>query len=119
MQDESIEQQVAAPSGPIRGQAPGLAGVKGRMLVTVAGAPLGVLQVDDGQVEFVPGGGTAEATVAFEDRADVVRLLQGELNPVVAALQGRMSAGGDVALATRVILGLRPGFSGQGLTKEG
>jgi hypothetical protein len=121
MQDASMEQQLAAPTGPIRGQAQGLVGVKGRLLVTVGGTPLGVLYVDGSEVEFAPGDGKAEAAVSFKDRADLVHMLRGELNPVVALLQERMSAEGDAALAAKIILGLRAGssFRGERLTQEG
>jgi hypothetical protein len=121
MENASVEQQLAAPSGPIRGQATGLAGVKGRLLVTVGDQPLGVLQIDDGALELAPGPGPADASVAFNDRADVVHLLKGELNPVVAVLQDRLRVGGNAALATQVILGMRAGssFKGERLAQEG
>jgi hypothetical protein len=115
MAETSMEQQIAAPSGPIRGHAEGLAGVKGRLSVNVAGAPLGVLHVDEGELEFVPGETAgADVTVFFDDRDDVVRLLRGELNPVVALLQNRMRVEGNPVVATRIILGLRAGSSFRG-----
>jgi hypothetical protein len=119
MEEPSVEQQIAR-SGPLSGHAQGLAGVKGRLLVRVGGTPLGVLHVDGSEVQFAPGDGKAEAAVAFKERVDLVHMLRGELNPVVALLQDRLSVGGDAALAARIILGLRAGssFKGERLAQE-
>jgi putative sterol carrier protein len=121
MEGASVEQQILVPTGPIQGQAPGLVGVKGKLRVVVGDATLGVLAIDGSAVVFTPGDGAAETAVVFDDRQDIVRLLCGELNPVVALLQDRMRVEGDPLFAAQVILGLRAGssFKGERLVQEG
>lgn len=119
-----METMGAAPKGtPVRGPAPGLAGITAHLGVTVGGAPAGMLRVEDGQVEFVPDAdvSNAPAVASFAGQEVVQRMLQGRLNPVVAALQGALELSGDRELAVRVILGLQAGspFTGQHLKREG
>jgi hypothetical protein len=112
-----------APSYGIRetrGHAPGLEGITGRLRIELGGKLFGVLAVNDGEVDFVLGDGEAGTVVYVRSRADLVDFLQGELNPVVALLQGRLSVEGDQELASRIILGLQEGspFHGELAEKE-
>jgi hypothetical protein len=119
MEGTSQEAAAPVPEEPIRGHAPGLVGVSGRVLVRAGGEALGVLAVDDGDVEFIPGEGEADATLLVGDREDLALILRGQLNPLVAALQDRLEAEGDLALAVEVILGLEAGspFTGARLPR--
>jgi hypothetical protein len=121
MEGTSVETAAPAREEPIRGHAPGLVGISGRVLVRTGGQALGVLKVDDGDVEFTPGEGPAEATLTVADRQDLALILRGQLNPLVAALQDRLEADGDLVLAVEVILGLEAGspFAGARLPREG
>ena len=87
----------------------GLQGVHGALLVLIQGDLVGALQVNDGRAEFVPGATEGAAVAEFDDPDDIGRLMRGELNPVVASLQRRLSLRGDLSLGARIILGLRTG----------
>jgi hypothetical protein len=79
------------------------------MLVRVQGTPIGALEVHDGSAEFLPGAEAGDVTADFSNGEDIRRMLRGELNPVVAALQRRVLLSGDSTLAARIILGIRSG----------
>jgi hypothetical protein len=102
------------------GHAPGLEGITGRLRIEVAGKLLGVLAVNDGDVDFVLGDGEAGTVAYVRTREDLLYFLRGELNPVVAVLQGRLSIEGDQELASRIILGLQAGspFHGELVNEE-
>jgi hypothetical protein len=89
--------------------APALAGISGRMRLMVGGKSLGVLVVDDGHLSLTDDEAAADVTVSCATRADLIKLLRGEINPVVAALRGIVRQKGDRALGVKVILGLRAG----------
>ena len=91
------------------GHAPGHEGITGRLRIEVGGKLFGVLAVNDGDVDFVLGDGEAGTVAYVRTREDLVHFLRGELNPVVAVLQGRISVEGDQELASRIILGLQSG----------
>jgi hypothetical protein len=88
---------------------PWLVGLSGRLRLDVAGQPAQVLQIHDGTVSVRPAAGAEQAdAVATVDNEDTLAAFnRGELNPVVAALQGRLSIAGDRAFAIKVILGLQ------------
>jgi predicted lipid carrier protein YhbT len=85
----------------------GLLGVTGRVRVDIGDRLLGVLEVEDGNVILRPGARDADAVVIVTDPNDFKGLVSGHLNPVVAALQGRLTVEGDTEMAIRVILGLQ------------
>ena len=74
----------------------------------IGDTPVGVLKVERGTVEILPDGDAA-AVVRAIDQASLMQLLGGKLHPVVARLQQRAIAEGDVGLALRILLGLRAG----------
>lgn len=89
-----------------KGRAPGLTGITGRMLLSIADRPVGVLHVEDGVAAIVEGS-EAECAVAFDNEPILVGLLSGRLHPIVARLRGQAQATGDMALALRIMLGLQ------------
>jgi putative sterol carrier protein len=84
-----------------------LSGVTGRLRIDIGDRILGVLEVEDGDVILRPGARDADAVVTVVDADDFKTLVSGQLNPVVAALQGRLTVEGDTELAIRVVLGLQ------------
>jgi hypothetical protein len=97
-----------------RGPAAGVADLRARIRLAAAGSTVGVLKVEDGGVEIVPDS-DAVATVTADTLETLVGLLGGEVQPVVARLQGRVLPEGDVGLVIRVFFGLRAGSPWSGL----
>jgi len=90
---------------------PSLAGVSARMRVDVEGDSLGTIVVERGRVWLDRAREEADVVEAdvvavVHDEADFRRMLGGDLNPVVAVIQGRIVFRGNPALATRIILAL-------------
>jgi hypothetical protein len=87
--------ETSASSGPVdpgkwasvRGHAPGLSGLCGRILLRVGGATAGVLQTPE----------------------TLLRMLAGEHAPMVSMLQGRVRSEGDHPFVLRVLFGLQSG----------
>jgi putative sterol carrier protein len=94
---------------PLGGTAPGLKGLHGRLRIDVGGKTIGVLTVDDGHVELINDQGPADAVATCATAEDLKHLVRGEVNPVVAGLQGRVQLQGDMQFAIKVVLGLRAG----------
>jgi len=85
----------------------GLEGVSGKLQIDVQGSPSRVFEVRDGTAAEI--GQTREpidATVSCDNEADCLALLSGDLNPIVAALQGRVRTGRNSTFAAKVLLGL-------------
>jgi SCP-2 sterol transfer family len=90
--------------------APWLAGMSGRLRLDVAGQPVRVLDIHEGVVtpSAASGAEPCNAVISCASEELVVAFNRGELNPVVAMLQGRMTIEGDRAFALQAILGLQP-----------
>jgi len=73
----------------------------------VNGRPVAIITVDDGAVTLTGGGGDAQAVLVCDSEEDAMAILRGELNPVVAALQGRLTVEGDITLAMKTLSGMR------------
>jgi hypothetical protein len=102
----------------VRGEAPGLKGISGKLRLKVAEAAAGVLQIEpSGVVEIVKEGDTT-AVVAVDAQDTLTALLRGEMNPIVAHLQDRLLVEGDVALALRVLFGLQAGSPWSDVTRR-
>jgi hypothetical protein len=88
---------------------PWLAGLSGRIRLDVGGKPVRVLEVQDGTVSIRPAAGEEEADAALlcDSEETVEGFKRGQLNPVVAALQGRARTTGNRELAIKVIFGLQ------------
>ena len=99
----------------MRGHAPGLADIAGRLRLQVAGVDAGVLKVEGGAVEILPEG-DASALMAVDSQATLLSVLGGDTHPFVAFLQGKLRLEGDRALALRIGFGLRAGSPWSGLT---
>ena len=99
----------------LRGHAPGLEDIAGRLRLQVAGVDAGVLKVESGAVEILPEG-DASALMAVDSQATLLSVLSGDTHPFVAFLQGRLRLEGDRALALRIGFGLRAGSPWSGLT---
>ena len=85
---------------------PALAGLSCTMRVDVQDHTLGTIHVDHGRVWADETAGEADVVAIVDDQADFRRILAGELNPVVAAIQGRIAFRRNPELATRIILSL-------------
>ena len=79
---------------------PALAGVRGRIEFV---GPRGSahMEIDDGRVTLSPHDGTADVVMKSEEDGDLLRLMRGELNLVIAVLQGRVEPSGDLMLALK------------------
>ena len=88
---------------------PALAGIAGRVRLMVGDQALGVLVVDDGHLSLKDDGGPVDVTISCTTRELLVKLLRGELNPVVAALRGEVRQHGNREFGVKVVLGLRAG----------
>jgi hypothetical protein len=98
-----------------RGHANGADGVSGRVSLKVDGREVGVLHLDDGEVEIVQGG-EASATVGFDCLETLLQVLGGDLHWMVATLQQRARLeDGDPAFVTRAFFGLLAGSPWKGL----
>jgi putative sterol carrier protein len=104
--ETAIQRQwTAERSAPV----PSLAGVSGRFRIDIAGRPAGLLEIQDGTVSTRPAAGAedADAVIHCDDEETVAAFNRGELNPIVAGLQGRMRVEGNRSFAIKVILGLQ------------
>jgi hypothetical protein len=88
---------------------PALAGVSGRMRFMVADKAVGVLVVNDGHLSMTDDGNPVDVTVTCATREILVKLLRGQINPVVAALRGELYQRGNREFGVKVVLGLRAG----------
>ena len=107
MEDQGQERGVKARRW--EADSPALAGISGRVRLTVDDENLGVLVIDDGHLALTDDEGPVDVTVTCATREDLVKLLKGEINPVVAALRGLVRQQGDRGFGAKVILGLRAG----------
>jgi hypothetical protein len=94
---------------PLTADTPALAGVVGRLRLQIGGNTVGVLVIHDGHLELAPDDGSVDATLVCAEAQDVVAILKGEVNPVVAFLRNRARLIGDRVFATKVVMGLRAG----------
>ena len=101
---ESLATEATAES-----DAPGLAGIVGRMRLMVGDQALGVLAVDNGRVKLVPDGPPVDVTTVCVSRDVLIRLLRGELNPVLMALQAKGRLHGNRETGVKILYGLRAG----------
>jgi putative sterol carrier protein len=88
-------------SAPI--QVPTLKHVRGSLRVEVGERCLGVIQVQDGIVVLLGPDAPAEAVVTTSEEDALYLLLRGEMNAIVASIQGQLDLAGDAALAAKVI----------------
>ena len=95
------------------GNAPGLAGVYGRLRITVAGKPFATLAVEGTYVVLLPDtSGPADATLLCADEEIMRKLLKGDLNPYIASMRRqarlarrpRLRDARDARLAGRIAL---------------
>jgi putative sterol carrier protein len=92
------------------GNAPGLAGVYGRLRISVAGKPFATLAVEGTYVVLIPDtSGPADATLICADEEIMRKLLKGDLNPYIASMRRQARLAGDRGFGTRVMLGLQVG----------
>ena len=105
MENQSSDSLIA--EGTFEAQAPGLAGIVGRMRLMVGDQALGVLAVDNGRVELMPDGPPVDVTAVCKSRDVLVRLLRGQLNQVIMALQAEGRLHGDRERGAKILYGLR------------
>ncbi|WP_147375724.1 hypothetical protein [Noviherbaspirillum cavernae] len=104
----ALQQWIQAQTG-IKRNAPGLAGIAGRLLLQVNGMQVAVMQIDDGFLELTNDSSDADAVSNFLDVVSIVDFLTGTLNPAVAMLQGKMDANGDLYFTVKTLFGLQVG----------
>jgi putative sterol carrier protein len=85
---------------------PALAGLSGTLRIDVKDKPVGTVHVENGRVWAGSPADKADAVATVQERSDFEKLLAGELNPVVAAIQGRLVFQGNPELATRLVAAL-------------
>lgn len=85
---------------------PLLAGRSGRMRVDVDGRSAGVIEVQQGHINVSDELGEVGVIAMVDETSDFLRMLRGELNPVVASIQGRLVFQGDVELGVEIVLAL-------------
>lgn len=94
-----------APPAPI--QIPALADVSGMVRLQVGDERAGAIAVQHGSVTLAAQSPEyAAACLHVSSLEDFLRIVRGELNAVVAAIQGRLVFSGDIELGVRVILAL-------------
>jgi putative sterol carrier protein len=96
-------------SAPKTESVPWLAGMSGSLRVDLAGQAALVLVIHDAVVTRRPASGAdrADAVLSCDSEELVAKFNRGELNPVVAMLQGRLTIEGDRAFAIKAVLGLQ------------
>jgi hypothetical protein len=94
---------------PLAADTSALAGVVGRLRLQIAEKTVGVLVVHDGHLELTGDDGSVDATLVCAGPEDVIAILRGEINPIVAVLRNRAKLMGDRSFGTRVVMGLRAG----------
>jgi hypothetical protein len=78
-------------SGERAHEIPTLKGVQGSLRIDVRDRPFGVMHIDDGRAWFVMNEEKADSVVVVDDADDFELILKGELNPFMAAIQGRVA----------------------------
>lgn len=89
-----------------------LIGLAGRLAFEVDGKPVAALEVEDQRIEVFGSGsigsaGAPRSLATCRSEDDVRQILSGALDPVVAALQGRLVIDGDVLFGMKVLRALR------------
>ena len=105
MENQSSESLVT--EGTFEGEAPGLAGIVGRMRLMVGDQALGVLVVDNGRVKLTPDEPPVDVSAVCKSRDLLIKLLRGQLNPVLMALQAQGRLHGDRERGIKILYGLR------------
>ena len=68
-----------------------------------------MLDVDNGRAKLVPDGGPVDVTAVCVSRDVLIKLLRGQINPVVMALQAEGRLQGDRERGVKIVYGLRAG----------
>jgi hypothetical protein len=105
VENQSTESLVT--EGTFEGEAPGLAGIVGRMRLMVGDQALGVLVVENGRVKLAPDGPPVDVTAVCKSRDVLIGILRGQRNPVLMALQAEGRLHGDRELGVKILYGLR------------
>jgi hypothetical protein len=94
----------------VRGRAPGLERLSGRIVLKVADKLIGALDIDsDGVTSVIADTSGAAATIAVNCEDTLTGTLRGDLSPIVMELRGRMRIAGDARFALQVLYGLQAG----------
>ncbi len=103
-----FDKNAAAAQGALLGTViPDLVDYTGRLGIEVGGQMTAALQVTAGRVELTPATEQpVDAVIAVRDPDDLLQIVRGQLNAVVAALRARLAVRGNGALAIKVIRGL-------------
>ena len=86
-----------------------LEGISGTARFVTGQDPYITLKIHEGDVDMVPNDVPVDVTFRCQTKEDAQRLLRGEINPVVATLQGRLEFEGDLGLAVKVLYGFHGG----------
>jgi len=94
----------------VRGRAPGLEGLSGRIVLKIGDKPVGALEVDrSGAISVVADTSDAAATITVNCEDTLTGMLGGLLSPIVMELRGRTRIAGDARFALQVLYGLQAG----------
>jgi hypothetical protein len=94
----------------VRGRAPGLEGLSGRIVLKVGDKPVGALEIGSaGATSVIADTSGAAATITVNCEDTLTGLLYGHLSPIVMELRGRTRIAGDVRFALQVLYGLQAG----------
>jgi glycogen debranching enzyme len=96
-----------------RGYDPSLRGVKGTCRFEIAGAGTWVLSIQDAALTVTEMPADAELVVT-SDAQEFDRIVRGEVDPFIAALQGKLTISGHLALFPLVVLRFFPAPVRQG-----
>jgi hypothetical protein len=113
------ERKATGSQEPVTLDLPSLSGLSGKMRVDVKDQPTATIHLDHGRVWAAGPEDKADAVAVVQERSDFELMLAGELNPVVAAIQGRLVLRGDPELGTRLIAALNAAKPFARMAREG
>ena len=104
----TVETPSTSPDAPRGAFVPDLADYSGLIGIEVGVKTVQHLRVTRGHVELIsPSDQPTDAVFLFRNVDDASKVLRGELNAVVAGIQGRFAARGDLVIGVKVIRGLQ------------
>ena len=77
------------------------AGMNNSYAFDVEGAGAWLVAVSDGNVDVTEGGGDADVTIQTSEE-NFMRILNGEMNPMAAYMQGKLKVRGDMGAAMKL-----------------
>jgi hypothetical protein len=121
---DTVDTSSASQDAPRGAFVPDLADYSGLLGVEVGGKIVQNLRVKRGHIELIaPSDQPTDAVFVFRNADDASKVLRGEINAVVAGIQGRFAARGNLVIGAKVIRGLqadlRAASSGHASSEKG